>query len=90
MKGNARQSHYGGKYGETPAKAWTILNLAATYHLSLHSPSKTIGGQGALTSDLAIRFGIENLFDKHYATYADWSDLPQKGRNIYMNLTFTL
>ena len=90
LKGNARQSNYGGKYGETPAKAWTILNLAATYHLSLHSPSKTRGGQGALTSDLAIRAGVENLFDRHYATYADWSDLPQKGRNIYMNLTFTL
>ena len=111
LKGNARQSNYGGKYGETPAKAWTILNLAATYHLSLHSPSKnrggqgalipssvpvihspskTRGGQGALTSHLTIRLGIENLFDKHYATYADWNDLPQKGRNIYMNLTFTL
>ena len=36
------------------------------------------------------RFGIENLFDKHYTTYADWCDIPQKGRNIYINLSFEL
>ena len=35
VKGNARQSNYGEKYGETAAKAWTILNLAAQYQLSI-------------------------------------------------------
>ena len=38
----------------------------------------------------SIRFGVENLLDKRYATYADWNHIPQKGRNIYLNLTFTL
>ena len=74
LKGNARQSNYGGKYGETAAKAWTIVNLSATYQFS----------------SFVVRAGIENLFDKKYATYADWNHIPQKGRNIYMNLTFTL
>jgi len=78
VKGNARQSNYGEKYGETAAKAWTILNLAAQYQLSI------------VNYQLSIRVGVENLFDKQYATYADWNHIPQKGRNIYMNLTFEL
>ena len=78
IKGNARQNNYGDKYGETVAKAWTILNLSAQYQLSV------------LSSQLSVRLGVENLFDKHYATYADWNHIPQKGRNIYMNLTFEL
>ena len=78
VKGNARQSNYSEKYGETAAKAWTILNLAAQYQLSI------------VNYQLSIRVGVENLFDKQYATYADWNHIPQKGRNIYMNLTFEL
>ncbi len=78
VKGNARQSNYGEKYGETAAKAWTIVNLTAAYQFSI------------LNSQFSIRAGVENLFDKKYATYADWNHIPQKGRNIYMNLTFGL
>ena len=78
IKGNARQSNYGEKYGETAAKAWTILNLSASYQCIMHN------------AQCIIRFGVENLFDKQYATYADWNHIPQKGRNIYMNLTFEL
>ena len=74
IKGNARQSNYGEKYGETAAKAWTIVNLAAQY----------------VFSSITLRAGVENLFDKQYATYADWNHIPQKGRNIYLNLTFEL
>ena len=74
IKGNAHQSNYGEKYGETAAKAWTIVNLAAQY----------------VFSSITLRAGVENLFDKQYATYADWNHIPQKGRNIYLNLTFEL
>ena len=78
IKGNARQSNYGEKYGETAAKAWTVLNLSAQYQLSI------------VNYQLSIRAGVENVFDHRYATYADWNHIPQKGRNIYMNLTFAL
>ena len=78
VKGNARQSNYGEKYGETAASEWVICNLSAAYQWSM------VNGQWS------IRLGVENLFDKQYATYADWNHIPQKGRNIYMNLTFTL
>jgi iron complex outermembrane receptor protein len=78
VKGNTRQSNYGEKYGETAASEWVILNLSAQYQLSIAN------------EQLSIRAGVENLFDKRYATYADWNHIPQKGRNIYMNLTFEL
>ena len=78
IKGNARQNNYGEKYGETAAKAWTIVNLSAQYQFSIFN------------FQLSTRFGIENLFDKQYSTYADWNHIPQKGRNIYVNLTFEL
>ena len=74
VKGNTRQSNNGVKYGETPASEWAILNLSAQYSFS----------------SITIRAGIENLFDKQYATYADWNHIPQKGRNIYLNLTFAI
>ena len=78
VQGNTRQAKYGRKYGETETPAWTIVNLSANYQFTTHQ------------SQITIRFGIENLFDKHYTTYADWCDIPQKGRNIYINLSFEL
>ena len=74
VKGNMRQTNYGGKYGETAASEWAVLNLSAQYSFS----------------SIIVRGGVENLFDKQYATYADWNHIPQKGRNIYLNLTFAL
>ena len=57
----------------TETAAWTILNLSANYQLSI------------VNCQFIIRAGVENLFDKYYATYADWCHIPQKGRNIYVN-----
>ena len=78
VKGHARQAKYGEKYGETETAAWTIINLSANYQLSI------------VNYQLALRVGVENLFDKYYATYADWCHIPQKGRNIYVNLSFEI
>ena len=89
VKGHVRQAKYGKKYGErlrvgdgtsgmTETAAWTILNLSANYQLSI------------VNCQLIIRAGVENLFDKRYTTYADWCHIPQKGRNIYVNLSFEI
>ncbi|MBQ5496326.1 MAG: TonB-dependent receptor, partial [Prevotella sp.] len=78
LKGHARQSKYGAKYGETSTAAWTIVNISAARQFS------------AGNSQFSVRAGVENLTDRHYATYADWCHIPQKGRNIYLNLTFEL
>ena len=78
VKGHTRQVKYGGKYGEMETSEWAIVNLSVSYQLSIgHYP-------------LSVRTGVENLFDKYYATYSDWCHIPQKGRNIYMNLSFDL
>ena len=78
VRGNVRQTDYAPKYGETQTDPWAIVNLNTTYTLPLR--------QTALT----IRAGIENIFDKRYSTYADWCDIPQKGRNVYVNLAWEL
>ena len=97
VKGNARQSNYGenqrslaegkSKYGETAASEWAILNLSAQYSFLRPFGSKRAKLE---RSSFVVRAGVENLFDKLYATYADWNHIPQKGRNIYLNLTFAL
>lgn len=74
VKGNADQTDYAARYGETRTPAWTIVNLSASYQLRNYS----------------IRAGVENLLDKRYSSYSDWNNIPQKGRNIYLNITFEL
>jgi iron complex outermembrane receptor protein len=73
IKGNARQRDYGAKYGESETAGWTVCNASAEW---------------AATDRLTVRAGVENIFDKHYSSYADWNGIPQKGRNIYLNFTF--
>ena len=80
LQGNARQTNYGKKYGETQTPAWAIVNLSANYQFSILNSQLPI----------SLRAGIENLFDKRYTTYSDWCDIPQKGRNVYINLSFEL
>ncbi|MBO7140970.1 MAG: TonB-dependent receptor [Prevotella sp.] len=74
LRGNARQTKYGEKYGETAAQAWAVVGLSAQYVFGLAT----------------LRLGVENLFDKRYATYADWNHIPQKGRNIFASLSFDI
>ena len=78
MLANAKQSDFGVKYGESPTPAFAIFNLSAQYSASLASAS------------LSLRAGVENLFDKAYSSYSDWNKIPQKGRNIYLNICLSL
>lgn len=78
LLGNARQTRYGARYGETPTPAYAIVNLSAQYAFDLQMAAVT------------LRAGVENLFDKRYSTYSDWNKIPQKGRNVYFNLAMSL
>ena len=78
VRGNARQTDYAPKYGEKETQSWNIVNLSAVYQFSI------------LNSEFSIRGGIENLFDKNYSAYSDWNNIPQKGRNVYLNLSIEL
>ena len=78
IKGNARQVRYGEKYGETETAAWNIFNV----NVGMRHDVCGVGCH--------LRAGVENLFDRHYSSYSDWNDIPQKGRNIYVNLELSL
>jgi iron complex outermembrane receptor protein len=78
LRGNGRQVNYGKKYGETVTPAWVIGNISGQYTLSINK------------YDFTFRAGVENLADKRYTTYSDWCDIPQKGRNVYVNLSVQL
>jgi iron complex outermembrane receptor protein len=78
VRGNTKQVNAGKKYGETATAAWAIGNISGQYTLLLQKHT------------LTFRTGVENLFDKRYSTYSDWCDIPQKGRNFYVNLSWNL
>ena len=78
LRGNGKQVNYGKKYGETVTPAWVIGNISGEYTLSIHKYA------------LTLRVGVENIADKRYTTYSDWCDIPQKGRNVYVNLSVQL
>ena len=78
LRGNGKQVNYGKKYGETVTPAWVIGNISGQYTLSIHKYA------------LTFRVGVENIADKRYTTYSDWCDIPQKGRNLYVNLSVQL
>lgn len=72
----ARNSHCGTEYGETPTPGYAVWHLNVGVHFNL----------GKIGTDLHL--GVENLFDRYYSTYSDWNHIPQKGRNIYVNVSF--
>ncbi len=74
LRGNARQTNYAAKYGEILTAGWNIVNLSASYRFKAAT----------------LRGGVENLFDRKFSAYSDWNNIPQKGRNIYLNLTIEL
>lgn len=74
IAGSSRQTHFSSEYGEDETKGYLIANIAFGYHFRV---SKTVFG---------VKSGVENLFDKYYSTYADWKNIPRKGRNFFMNL----
>lgn len=74
----ARNSHCGSEYGETPTSGYAVWHLNLGGHFQW----------GQIGTD--IHLGIENLFDRYYSTYSDWNHIPQKGRNIYVNVSFQL
>lgn len=78
LRGHARQTNYGAKYGETVTPAWTVVDITAETDL------KWLTGKSI---DSTLRLGVENLFDHRYTTYSDWCGIPQKGRNFFISLT---
>ncbi len=78
LNGNTNQDNHSIFYGEdqTPAFAILNLNLGNTFFIKDHR--------------LVLKYGIENIFDTHYSTYADWNNIPRQGRNFYINTSYVI
>lgn len=74
--GALKQHRYSPDFGETPAAAYAIVNVSASYQFSLGNQS------------LTVKTGIENLFDTYYTTFSDWNRLPRMGRNVFIHLVY--
>ena len=78
LEGNGNQSEYSSFYGEdeTPAYAVLNFNLGNVINLNNHK--------------FVLKYGIENILDTNYSSYADWRNIPRKGRNFYVNTSYIL
>jgi len=78
LQGAAKQINFSPEFGENETAAYSIVNLSA---------SKT----GLLNQqNLSLKLGVENLFDRYYSTFSDWNNIPRRGRNIYVNLSYAI
>ncbi|WP_233530620.1 TonB-dependent receptor [Gelidibacter salicanalis] len=78
MEGNGNQSNYGRFYGEDETPGYAILNLNLGNELTIQN------------HNVVLKYGIENILDASYSTYADWNNILRQGRNFYMNMSFVI
>jgi len=78
LLGNGVQNDFSPFYGEDKTTDFAILNASFGYKFKWNS------------SKLLVKVGVENILDTYYSTYLDWNNLPQKGRNFYLNINYML
>ena len=78
LEGNGNQGRYSGFYGEDETPAYGILNLNFG-HVFYGNQNKFV-----------LKYGVQNVLDAKYSTYADWNNIPRQGRNFYINLSCVL
>lgn len=78
LEGNGNQSQYSSFYGEdeTPSYAVLNLNLGNLFYINQNK--------------VVLKYGVENVLDTQYSTYADWNNIPRQGRNFYVNLSYII
>lgn len=76
IEGAAKQLKFSPTFGETQAKAYTLLHagFSKTFYLNAHQ--------------LVLKTGVENILDRVYSTFADWNKIPRMGRNFYINIIY--
>ncbi|MCF1192287.1 TonB-dependent receptor [Mangrovimonas sp. AS39] len=77
-EGNGNQSKYSSYYGEDETPAYGIFNLNFGNVVYLKS------------NKLVLKYGIENILDTNYSTFADWNNISRQGRNFYINMSVVL
>jgi iron complex outermembrane receptor protein len=76
VDGASKQYAFSKNYGEDKTPAYAILNFSAGYFLNIENHR------------LYLRAGVENIIDSYYSTFSDWNNIPRKGRNFYINITY--
>jgi iron complex outermembrane receptor protein len=74
----ARRSLYSAEYGEKQSAGYLIFNLSAGY--VFHTGKTTLN----------LKAGVENVADRYYSTYSDWNNIPRRGRNMFINVKWSL
>jgi iron complex outermembrane receptor protein len=78
LEGNGNQTKYSPFYGEDETPAYAVLNL-------------NLGNIAFIKNNkLVFKYGIENILDTNYSTFADWNNIPRQGRNFYVNLSIII
>jgi iron complex outermembrane receptor protein len=78
VSGASRQKHYSAEYGEDETKSYLTANISAGYGFRINSLI------------FNLKSGVENVFDAYYSTFADWNNIPRRGRNVFINLKISL
>ncbi|GAB1462116.1 hypothetical protein MASR2M52_00870 [Pedobacter sp.] len=76
MDGALAQTKYSPAFGETPARAYTVFNIAVAKQFDFAKQK------------LVLKAGAENLLDRYYSTFADWNRVPRMGRNVFVNVVY--
>jgi iron complex outermembrane receptor protein len=74
VAGASRQTNYSPEYGENETRDYVIANVSIGYGFKIR------------TLVFNLKSGVENVCDAYYSTYADWNNIPRKGRNVFINL----
>jgi len=75
LEGNGNQSNYSNFYGEDETPSYSVLNLNLGHVFFLD------------TNKFILKYGVENILDTTYSTYADWNNIQRQGRNFYVNVS---
>lgn len=75
LQGNANQTDFSPTYGEDETPDYAVINMSFGYKFNLY------------TNKVDTKFGVENIFDTYYSTYADWNNIPRQGRNLFVNFS---
>lgn len=76
LEGNGNQSRYSSFYGEDHTSSYAVLNLNLGNMIYLKN------------NKMIFKYGVENILDANYSTYADWNNIPRQGRNFYANVSY--
>ena len=77
VEGASKQKDFSEKFGEDLTPAYAIVNFSAGYVFLIKK-----------NYQINLRAGIENIANTYYSTFSDWNNIPRKGRNFYVNVSF--